>query len=154
MSQALSLSFRVAHALNLSDFLLQAPPEMLQLFKEHCWPKRREVSDTDVLQEQCFRANWNFLTRALGFLFQRYSKSVNNLHMPLAWCQMLAARLVEFSEAVGKKMYPDLFSMFLGFCFDFVYCYFFLCSWEAKKRIGPYEGYKRTPAWSIIPYLL
>lgn len=117
------------------------------LFKEHCWPKRREGSETDVLEEQCFRANWSFLTRALGFLFWRYTKSVNNLHMPLAWCQMLAARLVESSQAAGKKMYPDFFNVF--FFFFFADCYFSQCCWKAEKRIGLCEGYKRISAWSI-----
>lgn len=35
--------------------------------------------------------------------------------MPLAWCQMLAARLVESSQAAGKKMYPDFFNVFFFF---------------------------------------
>lgn len=41
--------------------------------------------------------------------------------MPLAWCQMLAARLVESSEAAGKKMYPDFFNVFFFFLWTVIF---------------------------------
>lgn len=122
--------------------------------KRHDLPKRREVSETDVLEEQHFRANWNFLTRALGFLLQRYTKSVNNLHMPLGWCQMLAARLVEFSKAVRKKIHTAFFYALEIFCFPFVECYFFQCCWKLEKMIYPGECYERAPEWSSVSYFL